>query len=132
MIEVQGPADFDAAFRQAVRGRRQVLYIVESAMMFAHRAELAARALSDRIPTIGHWKPSASAGYLATYGADLGDLVGRAAGHVDRILRGAKPSHLPIERPTKFELVINLKTAKVLGLSISPSVLARADQVIDP
>jgi len=131
VIEVRRPADFDAAFREAIQDRRQALVVVETAMVFAHRAEIAERARRNRLPTIGEWKPSASAGYLATYGADLGDLLGRAAGYVDRILKGAKPGDLPIERPTKFKLVINLQTAKALGITIPPSVLLRADHVIE-
>ena len=87
--------------------------------------------MKSRLPTIGEWRPSASAGLLLTYGADLGALLRRAAAYVDKILKGVKPGTLPIERPTKFELVINLKTAKALGLKIPPSLLARADHVID-
>ncbi len=131
VIEVRGPADFGAAFRQAIQDRRQALIVVETAMLFAHRADIAERARSAKLPTIGEWKLSASAGFLVSHGADLSDLLRRAAIHVDRILKGAKPGTLPIERPTKFELVINLKTAKALGLRIPPSLLLRADQVIE-
>jgi putative tryptophan/tyrosine transport system substrate-binding protein len=131
VIEVRGPADFDAAFRQAVQDRRQALSVNETAMLFAHRGYIAELARKSRLPTIGEWKPSASAGFLVSYGADLSDLLRRAASHVDRILKGAKPGALPIERPTKFELVINLRTAKELGLRIPPSLLLRADQVIE-
>jgi putative ABC transport system substrate-binding protein len=131
VIEVQGPSDFEAAFRLAIRDRRQALVVVETAMLFAHRARIAELARSAPLPAIGEWKPSAAAGFLATYGADLADLLRRAAMYVDRILKGAKPGTLPIERPTKFELVINLKTAKALSLGIPPSLLLRADQVIE-
>jgi putative ABC transport system substrate-binding protein len=131
LIEVRGPADFDAAFRQAVQDRRQALSVNETAMVFAHRADIAELALRSRLPTIGEWRLSASAGFLVSYGADLSDLLRRAASHVDRILKGSRPGALPIERPTKFELVINLKTAKALGLTIPASLLARADQVIE-
>jgi hypothetical protein len=89
------------------------------------------RSYRSRLPTIGQWRPSASAGFLATYGADLSDLLRRSARHVDRILKGVKPADLPIERPTKFDFVINLKTSNALGLTIPPSLLARADQVIE-
>ncbi len=99
-------------------------------MLFAHRGDIAELARKRRLPTIGEWKLSASAGFLASYGADLSDLLRRAASHVDRILKGAKPGTLPIERPTKFELVINLKAAKLLDLTIPPSLLLRADEVI--
>jgi putative ABC transport system substrate-binding protein len=131
VIEVRGPADFDAAFRQAVQDRRQALSVTETAMVFAHRADIAELARRSRLPTIGEWRLSASAGFLVSYGADLSDLLRRAASHVDRILKGSKPGALPIERPTKFELVINLKTAKALGLTIPPALLLRADQVIE-
>jgi putative ABC transport system substrate-binding protein len=131
IIEVRGPPDFDAAFRQAIQDRRQALSVGETAMVFAHRTDIAELARKSRLPTIGEWKLSASAGLLVTYGADLSDLLRRAASHVDRILKVAKPGALPIERPTKFELVVNLTTAKALGLTIPPSLLARADQVIE-
>jgi putative ABC transport system substrate-binding protein len=129
-IEVRSPSDLDAAFRRAVQDRRQAVMVIETAMIFAHRAEIVELAHRSRLPTIGQWRPSASAGFLATYGADLSDLLRRSARHVDRILKGVKPADLPIERPTKFDFVINLKTAKALGLTIPPPLLARADQVI--
>jgi putative ABC transport system substrate-binding protein len=128
---VRQPADFARAFRQAIRDRRQAVSVGETAMVFAHRAEIAERARKSRLPTIGEWKLSASAGFLVSYGADLSDLLRRTATYVDKILKGAKPGDLPIERPTKFELVINLKTAKALGLTIPQSLLLRADQVIE-
>ncbi|HEX9819877.1 MAG TPA: ABC transporter substrate-binding protein [Methylomirabilota bacterium] len=130
LIEVRRPADLHAAFRRAVQGRRQAVIVNETAMVFAHRADIAELAQRSRRPAIGQWRPSASAGFLATYGADLGDLLRRAAGHVDKILEGAKPGALPVERPTKLELIINLKTAKLLGLTIPAPLLLRADQVI--
>jgi ABC-type uncharacterized transport system substrate-binding protein len=130
IIEIQG-TDFEAAFRQAHQDRRQALVMIETAMVFAHRGRLAELARSARVPTIGEWTTSAGAGYLASYGADLGDLLRRAAVYVDRILKGANPGTLPIERPTKFALVLNLKTAKALGLTIPRDLLLRADQVIE-
>src|SRR5439155_26008084 len=131
VIEVRGPADFDTAFQQAIQHRRQALNMVETSMMFAHRDDIAELARKMRLPTIGEWKLSANAGFLATYGADLSDLLRRAASHVDKILKGAKAGALPIERPTKFELVINLKTAKALGLTMSKPLRLRADQLIE-
>jgi ABC-type uncharacterized transport system substrate-binding protein len=130
-IEVRRPTDLDAAFRRAVQDHRQGLVVNETAMIFAHRADVAQLALKSRLPLIGQWRPSANAGFLMTYGADLGDLLRRSARHVDRILKGVKPADLPVEQPTKFELLINLKTAKALGLTIPPSVLARTDQIIE-
>ena len=99
-------------------------------MVFAHRAEIAELARKSRLPMIGEWQSSASAGFLMSYGADLSDLLRRAATYVGKILKGAKPGDLPVERPTKFEFVINLKTAKAIGVTIPPGVLSRADQVI--
>jgi len=116
VIEVRGPADFDTAFQQAIQRRRQALNVVETPMMFAHRADIAELARKMRLPTIGEWKLSANAGFLASYGADLSDLLRRAASHVDKILKGAKPGALPIERPTKFELVIRLWASLFLNL----------------
>jgi putative ABC transport system substrate-binding protein len=130
VIDIRGPDDFNAAFREAIQDRRQALVVVETAMVFAHRAELAERARNAKLPTIGEWAPSASAGFLLTYGADLSDLLRRAAIGVDKILKGAQPAVLPVERPMKFQLVINLKTAKALGLPVPPSLLLHADQII--
>ncbi len=130
IIEARQPADFDSAFRQAVRERRQAVSVLETAMVFAHRAEIADRARRSKLATIGEWKLSANAGFLMSYGPDLGDLLRRAGGYVDKILKGAKPGDLPIEQPTKFELVVNLKTAKALGMTIPQSLLARADEII--
>jgi putative ABC transport system substrate-binding protein len=130
-IEVRRPNDLDPAFRRMVQTGQQAVIVNETAMIFAHRADISERAQRSRLPAIGQWGASAHAGFLASYGADLSDLVRRSARHVDRILRGAKPADLPVEQPTKFELVINLKTAKALGLTIPPSMVARADQVIE-
>ena len=91
-------------------------------------ADLAAR---TRLPVISPWKQGPQFGGLMSYGADVPEMFRRAAVYVDKILKGAKPSDLPVEQPTKFELVINLKTARTLGLTIPPSVLSRADQIIE-
>jgi putative tryptophan/tyrosine transport system substrate-binding protein len=131
MIEVRQPADFDRAVRQAIRDKGQAVSVVETAMIFAHRAEIAERARKGCPAAIGEWRPSADAGYLVSYGADLADLLRRAAIYVDKILKGVRPGDLPIERPSKFELVINLKTAKALGLTIPQTLLQRADHVIE-
>ena len=131
LIDVEGPDDLTRAFDDAVRQRVQAVSVPETAMLFAHRARIADLAVRRRLPTIGWFRQSAEAGYLMTYGVDLGDLHFRAAAYVDKILKGAKAGDLPIERPTKFDLVINLKTAKALGLTIPPSLLLRADQVVE-
>jgi putative ABC transport system substrate-binding protein len=114
---VRAPADFDDAFRAAARAGAQAMHINETSMLTAHRVTLAELAVRNRLPTIGSLKVSAEAGLLMSYGPEMSDWVRRAATFVDRILKGARPGDLPFEQPTKFELVLNLKTAKALGLS---------------
>ncbi len=128
---VEGPDDVAFAINEAVRQKAQAIDVAEGATVFAHRTRIAKLALSRRIPTLGFFRLSAEAGLLMTYGVDVADLLRRAAIYVDKIFKGAKPADLPIEQPTKFELVINLKTAKALGLTIPPSLLQRADQVVE-
>jgi ABC-type uncharacterized transport system substrate-binding protein len=130
-VPVRGPAEIEAAFATVVRGRAGALSIAPSPMFFSHRKRLAELALKYRLPTIVGLREYAEAGGLVSYGADNSDMFRGAATYVDRILKGAKPADLPMEQPTKFELVLNLKTAKALGLTIPPSLLARADQVIE-
>ena len=128
---VRAPGDFDAAFAAMGRERVGALVVVMDPMMFLHRSRLADATMTHRLPSVSTQAPWAEAGGLLSYGPNLSDVYRRAASYVDKILKGAKPADLPIEQPTKFELVINLKTAKALGLTIPPSLLARADQVID-
>jgi putative tryptophan/tyrosine transport system substrate-binding protein len=128
-VSVQEPNDFDSAFT-TVRGTDGVL-MLESPFFTTHRARLAELALRSRLPAVYGQKEYVEAGGLISYGTDFQDLWRRAATYVDKILKGAKPGDLPVEQPTKFELVINLKTAKALGLTIPPSLLQRADQVIE-
>jgi putative ABC transport system substrate-binding protein len=130
VLTVRAPADFDGAFQAAVRQSAQALLVNESSMLTAHRARLAELAARHRLPAVGSLKTSAEAGFLMSYGPELSDWFRRAATVVDRLLRGAKPADLPFEQPTKFELVINLKTAKALRLSIPKALRLRADQVI--
>ena len=131
VFTVRAPGDLDRAFRAAVKERTQAILINESSMLTAHRAKLAELAVTHRLPAIGSLSVSAEAGLLMSYGPHLSELFGRAAHFVDKILKGAKPADLPFEQPTKFELIINLKTARTLGLTIRPSLLVRADQVIE-
>ena len=102
-----------------------------SPMFYRERASILERARTHRLPAIVDQREYAEAGGLIAYGASFDDMYRRAAYYVDRVLKGTKPADLPVERPTKFELVINLKTAKVLGLTIPPSMLARADEIIE-
>ena len=131
VFTVRAPADFDGVFRAAVRGRAQAVLVNENSMLTTHRVRLAELAVTNRLPAIGLFRRSAEAGFLMSYGPDLSDMAQRVASFVDRILRGAKPADLPFEQPTKFEMVINLKTAKALGLRIPHPLLLRADQVIE-
>jgi putative tryptophan/tyrosine transport system substrate-binding protein len=131
LVETRGPEDFDRAFPDMIRARAEALTVVPSAMFFGERRRLVDLAAKNRLPAVYQGREFVDVGGLMSYGANLADLNRRAATYVDRILKGAKPADLPIEQPTKFELVINLKTAKALGLTIPPSLLQRADQVIE-
>ena len=123
--------DVDSAFRAALQARAEALFVLESVNIFRERLHIAQLALKQRLPTSFAFREYVDAGGLVSYGVNFPDMARRAAIYVDRILKGAKPGDLPVEQPTKFELVINLKTAKTLGLTIPPSLLARADQVIE-
>jgi putative ABC transport system substrate-binding protein len=130
-VEARGPEDFDRAFSDMTTGRAGALTVLVSPMFFGERRRLVDLAAKTRLPTVFPWREYVDAGGLMAYGADLADLFRRAATYVDKILKGTKPGDLPIEQPTKYELVINLKTAKALGLTIPPSLLQRADEVIE-
>jgi putative ABC transport system substrate-binding protein len=129
-LEARRPDDFDRAFSEMTRGRAGALTVLTSIMLFDERRRLVDLAAKNRLPAVYPWREAVDAGGLMAYGANLNDLYRRAATYVDKILKGAKPADLPVEQPTKFELVINLKTAKALGLTIPPSLLGRADEVI--
>ena len=129
-LKVTTPDELEPAFRAAAAGRADVVWVFGDALFFAERTRIAAFALSARLPTVFLLRQHVEAGGLASYGADVLPMYRRAAAHVDKILKGAKPGNLHVEQPTKFELVINLKTAKALGLTIPPSLLQRAEQVI--
>jgi len=124
------PDDFRGAFATAVKDHAGAVFVVTTAVLFRERAQIAQLALNNRLPAIFAFREFADAGGLMSYGANLGELVRRAAPFVDKILKGTKPADLPVEQPTKFELVINLKTAKALGLTIPQSILVRADELI--
>jgi putative ABC transport system substrate-binding protein len=129
-LEARGPDDFDKAFSEMTRGRADALTVLTSIMLFDERRRLVDLAAKKRLPAVYPWREGVDAGGLMAYGANLPDLYRRAATYVDRILKGTKPGDLPVEQPTKFELVINLKTAKALGLTIPQSLLQRTDEVI--
>jgi putative ABC transport system substrate-binding protein len=129
-VPVGSPAEIEAAFATVVRGSAGALSIAPSPMFFSNRKRLADLAVKHRLPTIVALREYAAAGGLISYGADNAGMFRSAAVFVDKILKGAKPADLPMEQPTKFDLVINLKTAKALGLTIPPSLLGRADEVI--
>jgi len=129
-VEARGPADIDRAFSDITRARAGALTVLGSAMFFNERRRLVDLAAKNRLPAVYPWREFVDAGGLMSYGPNFADLYRRAATYVDRILKGAKPGDLPVEQPTKFELVINLKTAKALGLTIPQSLLQRADEVI--
>jgi len=130
-FEARGPADFDRVFSDMTRDRGSALTVLGSAIFVSERRRLVELAAKNRLPVVYQQRDFVEAGGLMSYGPDLADLFRRAAVYVDKILKGAQPGDLPVEQPTKFELVINLKTAKALGLTIPPSLLARADQVIE-
>jgi putative ABC transport system substrate-binding protein len=131
-LEARGPDDFERVFSEMTRGHADGLTVLTSLMFFSERKRLVDLAAKHRLPAVFPWREPVDAGGFLAYGPNLPDLFRRAAGYVDKILKGARPANLPVEQPIKFELVINLRTAKALGLTIPPSLLARADQVIDP
>jgi ABC transporter substrate binding protein len=124
-------AEVRAAFRSATANRADGLTVAGNARNFVHREKILEFAASNRLPAAYGWKEAIEDGGLLSYGPDVTQMWRRAAVYVDKILKGAKPADLPVEQPTTFELVINLKTAKVLGLTIPPSLLLRADQIIE-
>jgi len=130
-LDVLHANDIETAFRAASEGRAQGVLTLNSGILGSQRAQIAELAVKNRLPVMYHQGDFVEAGGLMFYGVNVPDLNRRAASYVDKILKGAKPADLPIERPTKFELVINMKTAKALGLTIPQSVLLRADHVIE-
>ena len=130
-LEIGRPEDFDSALQAAVRERAEALVVISSRFLNINGPRVLDFANRQRIPVVSSWGPWVHSGSFMSYGPDLNVLVRRAATHVDKILKGARPGDLPVEQPTKFELVVNTKTAKTLGLTIPQSLLGRADRVID-
>jgi putative ABC transport system substrate-binding protein len=129
-LDVRGPKDIETAFREAHKGRAGAVLVLQSPVFTSQRTQVADLAAKTRLPAIYPQTEYTDAGGFMCYGVNTPDLFRRAAYHVDKILKGAKPANLPVEQPKKFELVINLKAAKQIGLTIPPNVLARADRVI--
>jgi putative ABC transport system substrate-binding protein len=131
-LDLQNPPyDFENAFRVAMRSRAEAIFVLESAPIFRGRTQIAQLAMKNRLPTSFAFREYVEVGGLVSYGVNFSTMYRRAAEYADRLLRGMKPVDLPVEQSTKFELVINLKTAKTLGLTIPPGVLAIADEVIE-
>jgi putative ABC transport system substrate-binding protein len=130
-VEARGLDALEQAFAIMVRERAQALVLQGDAVLFNYRGQIAEMALRNRLPAASYQKEYADAGFLLTYGVNFLDLHRRSAVFVDKIFKGAKPADLPVEQPTKFELVINLKTAKALGIIVPPTLLTRADEVIE-
>jgi putative ABC transport system substrate-binding protein len=130
-FEVRGPDDLDSAFQALARENAEALIVLGDTMFFSYRQRIAALAVAAKLPTIFGFRDHVDAGGLISYGVNIGANHRRAAAYVVEILKGAMPSNLPVEFPTKLELIINLKTAKALGLTVPPTLLARADEVIE-
>jgi putative ABC transport system substrate-binding protein len=129
-LDVRSPPDMETAFQEARAGRADAVLVLASPLLESHRSEVAALAATHRLPTIYHVAEFVEAGGLLSYGVSFLDLYRRAAPYVDKILKGAKPADLPVEQPVKFELIINLKAAQALGITLSPSLLFQADRVV--
>jgi putative ABC transport system substrate-binding protein len=129
-VEVRAPKDLEGALAEARRNRAEALLVLPSPILNYQRARLVELAAKEKLPASYQSSEFVEAGGLMSYGPDLPDIARRAATYVDKILKGAKPADLPVEQPVKFELVVNMKTAKALGLTIPPAILTRADEVI--
>src|SRR5262249_27062323 len=129
-LEIRRGEDIVPAF-EALNGRAEALYVVMDALVNTHRIRINTLALAARLPTMNTFREGVEAGGLMSYAANFPDMYRRAADYVDKILRGTKPADIPVEQPTKFDLIINLTTAKALGLEIPPTLLTRADEVIE-
>jgi putative ABC transport system substrate-binding protein len=129
-LDTQGPTEIESTFRAAAKARADAVLVLQSPIFNSHRVQMAELAVASRIPTVYPASQYVADGGLMSYGVNIADLDRRAAYYVAKILKGAKPGNLPVEQPTKFELVINLKGAKQIGLTIPANVLARADRVI--
>jgi putative ABC transport system substrate-binding protein len=130
-VEMQGPNELERAFSTIIRAPPDALVVFPSTMLFAERARIVALAAKHRLPSVFNNRQAVELGGLMGYGTNLPELLRRTGTYIDKVLKGARPADLPVEQPTRFELVINLTTAKALGVTIPPSLLVRADRVID-
>src|SRR6185436_15033248 len=130
-LPIQREQDINETIQKALRDQAHGLVVLSSPLIYQHRSQIAAIALNARLPTISLFNTFPKEGGLMAYGPDFPAIYTQAAGYVARVLTGANPGELPIQRPTKFELVINLKTAKALGITFPPALLGRADEVIE-
>ena len=131
VVEAKEVADFDAAFAAMVKERAEALIVLINPMFNVQRRHIIERADKHRLPAIYEWKEFAQSGGLISYGADVQDIYRRAAGFVDKILKGARPADLPVEGPIRFDVSVNLKTAKALGLTIPQSILSQAMETLE-
>jgi putative ABC transport system substrate-binding protein len=131
LVEARGSNEFDGAFATMSKERAEAVLVITDSVFVLHRARLADLASKNRLPSMYGMEEYVKAGGLISYGPNLSDRFRHSATLVDKILKGAKPADLPVQQPTKFELTINLKTAKALGFTVPPSLLARADEVIE-
>jgi len=131
LVEVREPDELDRAFSTMTSERTDAVFVFPSSMLYGERRRIGELATKHHLPTMSGAREFVELGGLIAYGASITDLLRRGASHVDKILKGAKPADLPVEQPTKFELVISLKTAKALGITIPPTLLASADEVIE-
>jgi putative ABC transport system substrate-binding protein len=130
IVEARGPAEFEGAFSAMTKERASAILVLADTIFLFNGRQLAALAAKNRLPAMYGYRETVEAGGLIAYSPSVAELSRRASTYVDKILKGAKPADLPVEQPTKFELVINLRTAKALALTIPPSLLSRADEVI--
>ena len=130
-MDIRRSDDLEEAFSAMMKARVSALLVAPMVILFEARTRIIQHAAQSRVPTMYPWREAVEAGGLVSYATDLHDMYRRAAVYVDKILRGVKPADLPVEQPTKYELVINLKTAKALGLDVPPTLLGRADEVIE-
>jgi putative ABC transport system substrate-binding protein len=129
--EARAPTEFASAFAAMIRHRAQALLVVQDSMFTLHRRQVAEQAVKSGLPSMHGLSASVEAGGLMSYGPNLSDQLRQAAGYVDKILRGTKPADLPVDQPTRFELIVNKRTARALGLTIPAALLLRADRVIE-